>query len=76
VQWYIRRSVSDEETSGKGSPAILKHILETRTLLLAPLAPHLCEELWQMLGEKNSIFLGKWPQYNPAALKLKEMEQG
>ncbi|MDP2974555.1 MAG: leucine--tRNA ligase, partial [Candidatus Diapherotrites archaeon] len=29
--------------------------------LLAPFAPHLCEELWQLLGEKGFVSLGKWP---------------
>ncbi len=34
-----------------------------RTLvqLLAPFAPHLCDELWQQLGEKGSVSLSKWP---------------
>lgn len=32
--------------------------------LSAPLAPHLAEEIWQKLGEKESIFLATWPEYN------------
>jgi leucyl-tRNA synthetase len=32
--------------------------------LLAPLAPHISEELWENLGYKKSIFLEKWPQYD------------
>ncbi len=32
--------------------------------LLAPFAPHLAEELWQALGNRKSIFLEAWPQYN------------
>ncbi len=37
-------------------------------LMLAPIAPHFCEELWQMLGEKESIFQAAWPQYDPDLL--------
>jgi leucyl-tRNA synthetase len=32
--------------------------------LLAPLAPHITEELWEKLGHQKSIFLEKWPQYD------------
>ena len=35
--------------------------------LVAPFAPHLAEELWQLLGNAQSIFSGKsWPSYDPA----------
>lgn len=34
-------------------------------LLLAPFAPHITEELWQNLGNKQSIFVEKWPEYDP-----------
>ena len=37
--------------------------------LLAPLAPHLAEELWQKLGNKKSIFLEKWPEYDSKLIK-------
>jgi leucyl-tRNA synthetase len=33
-------------------------------ILLASMAPHLSEELWQKLGNKKSIFSEKWPEYN------------
>lgn len=32
--------------------------------VLAPLAPHLAEEIWESLGNKKSIFLSKWPSAN------------
>jgi len=34
--------------------------------LIAPLAPHLAEECWMTLGEKESVFLSEWPKYDPA----------
>ena len=37
--------------------------------LLAPMAPHLSEELWQKLGNKKSIFLEKWPKYDSKLIK-------
>jgi leucyl-tRNA synthetase len=32
--------------------------------LLAPICPYFCEEIWQILGNKKSIFLSDWPKYN------------
>lgn len=47
---------------------ITKEALKTLTLLISPFAPHVAEELWQMLGEKNSTLLQSWPEYD--ALKI------
>ena len=32
--------------------------------VLSPFAPHVCEELWSNIGEKQSIFLSEWPKYD------------
>lgn len=34
-------------------------------ILLSPFTPHICEELWFLLGNKNSIFEETWPAYDP-----------
>lgn len=39
--------------------------------LLAPLAPHLAEEAWEILGGKFSIFDEEWPKYDKKALEKK-----
>ena len=38
-------------------------------ILLAPFAPHLAEELWEKLGNKDSIFKQKWPEYDKKLVK-------
>lgn len=38
-------------------------------ILLSPFAPHITEELWEKLGNKESIFLQKWPKYDPELIK-------
>jgi leucyl-tRNA synthetase len=48
---------------------INKISLRTLMLLLAPIAPHLAEELWEKTGHKSSIFLEKWPKYEEKYLK-------
>jgi leucyl-tRNA synthetase len=41
---------------------------ETLLLLLAPMAPHLAEELWQRLGHTESLAYAPWPVADPALL--------
>ena len=43
-------------------------------LILSPFAPHLAEELWQKLGNENSIFLQTWPVADEKYLKDEEIE--
>jgi leucyl-tRNA synthetase len=41
-----------------------RQALRTTALLLAPLAPHLAEELWERLGEPYSVHNQPWPQWD------------
>ncbi|MCC7432146.1 leucine--tRNA ligase [Candidatus Peregrinibacteria bacterium] len=45
---------------GKAGLEIWKNFV----MVLSPFAPHIAEEMWQMLGEKNSIFQSEWPKYD------------
>ncbi len=40
-----------------------RSILESMTILLSPFAPHICEELWSLLGHKESISFASMPEY-------------
>ncbi|MDQ8610261.1 leucine--tRNA ligase [Enterococcus sp. FR088] len=42
--------------------------------LLAPIAPHIGEELWQILGNEESLTYVPWPTYDEAALVEDEVE--
>jgi len=42
--------------------------------MVAPLAPHLAEELWQMCGQTGSVFKSAWPKYDPNALVADSIE--
>ncbi|MSR78264.1 MAG: leucine--tRNA ligase [Candidatus Omnitrophica bacterium] len=61
----------NEET---GRTTHCKEILEKFLLLLAPLAPHLAEELWNYLGHTQSLAYEPWPQYDPQLLVEDEIE--
>jgi leucyl-tRNA synthetase len=43
-------------------------------LLLAPFAPYLAHELWEMLGEKGNLLKTPWPKYDAALAKEEELE--
>ncbi len=46
-----------------------KAVMKDFLLLLSPFAPHLAEELWEKLGEKQSLAYHPWPSYNPALIE-------
>jgi leucyl-tRNA synthetase len=43
-------------------------------LMLAPFAPYLAHELWEMLGERENLLKAPWPKYDPALAKEDELE--
>ncbi|MCL6431559.1 MAG: leucine--tRNA ligase [Anaerolineae bacterium] len=49
--------------------AAWREAVRTLLLLLAPLAPHIAEELWERLGEPYSIHQQPWPSYDPQLLE-------
>jgi leucyl-tRNA synthetase len=55
-------------------PQMPRAAAETMVLLLAPLAPHLAEELWQRLGHGQSLAYHVWPVADPALLKADVLE--
>ncbi len=48
---------------------ISQNIFEILLKILSPFAPHIAEELWAQLGHNKSIFIEKWPEYDPALVK-------
>jgi leucyl-tRNA synthetase len=53
---------------------IRKDHWQTFLTLLAPFAPHICEELWQTLGHSRSLAYEPWPRFDPAMLREDEIE--
>ncbi|CDZ94563.1 leucine--tRNA ligase [Pseudomonas saudiphocaensis] len=55
-------------TATEQDRALLQEGLETVALLLAPITPHICHELWQQLGKQGAIIDAPWPAVDQAAL--------
>jgi leucyl-tRNA synthetase len=56
------------ESRARLAPEAWREAVRTLLLLLAPLAPHIAEELWERLGEPYSIHQQRWPAYDPRYL--------
>ncbi len=54
--------------------ALLRETAEDLVKLLAPCAPHFCEELWEKLGHKDFVFESSYPVADPEKLVLDEKE--
>ena len=61
------------ETKGL-PPSLLAAVQRDTVLLLAPFAPYLAHELWEMLGERGNLLKAPWPKYDPELAKEEEIE--
>jgi len=55
-------------------PQFLAEVQRSLVLLLAPFAPYLAHELWEMLGEKGNLLKAPWPKYDAGLAKEEELE--
>ena len=53
-----------------------KEMLKTLVVLIAPFAPHIAEELWEMLGEQGSVCDAKWPTWDEQYLVESQQKLG
>ena len=72
VSELMKLSNALSDASCKTSPVYIEGI-ETLLLLLAPFAPHIAEELWQVHGHDSLIHQQPWPQADPTALEVDEI---
>ncbi len=57
----------------QANPGVLRESLEVTVALLNPFVPHICEELWQMLGHQQGVEVSGWPVWDEAALVTAEI---
>jgi leucyl-tRNA synthetase len=55
-------------------PEIRREVLELLTLMLAPMTPHLAEELWEMLSHSEGLWKVSWPAFNQELARDEEVE--
>jgi leucyl-tRNA synthetase len=71
---YLMEERTSRSTPSAISAALLREVQRDLVLLLAPFAPYLAHELWEMLGEKGSLLKASWPKFDPVLAKEDEIE--
>ncbi len=66
-------AAEDEISSGKFPSALLADVQRKLVLLMAPFAPYVAAELWEVLGETGNLLRYPWPAYDPALAKEDEI---
>ena len=67
VNYLYKFKQETKELNKEDYTSALKNLI----LLLSPFAPHLCEELNEMMGSKDFVSVSKWPKYDQAKIDLK-----
>ena len=67
----ILSKFTDDSDNGK---AIRQEALEAIVLMLAPIVPHICHQLWKDLGHEQAIVSESWPEVDSAALEQDSIE--
>ncbi|HVB33419.1 MAG TPA: leucine--tRNA ligase [Patescibacteria group bacterium] len=85
LRWHFNTSVAavmelvnalygSEPLEESARPPVVKACLETLVVMLAPLAPHMAEELWEMLGHRGGLARTSWPAFDPELAREDEYE--
>ena len=62
--------VNELRERGAGSRALIEPLV----IMLAPYAPHIAEELWELLGGKETVFQARWPTYDERLASAGDVE--
>lgn len=60
--WYQRR-LGPRKKSHDGRDKVLKNVFDFKALMIAPLAPHVAEEMWTSLGNRGMVAKADWPEF-------------
>ena len=70
----VARTPSSANAGSSAESRLLAEVQRSLVLLLAPFAPYLAHELWDMIGEKSSLLKAPWPKYDPELAKEAQIE--
>jgi leucyl-tRNA synthetase len=72
----LANAIADVKAGDKGASEAKRFAIETLTQLLAPLSPHIAEEVWQCLGHDSLLANAAWPQADASLAADDEVEIG
>jgi leucyl-tRNA synthetase len=70
----LLNAINRFEDSSPPGRAIVREGLEAVVLLLSPIVPHICHELWHALGHNEAVVNVRWPEADASALVLEMVE--
>jgi len=70
LKWYFERVGGIKNANRK----IINQTLSVIVRMLAPMAPHVCEEMWEKMGSKNFVSLAQWPEHSDKLIDQKAIE--
>ncbi|MGB9740648.1 MAG: leucine--tRNA ligase [Candidatus Bathyarchaeia archaeon] len=73
IQWYQRRIVNEKRRAK--SAHVFNEVLNVQIRMLAPVAPHICEELWEIIGGKGFVSVADWPTLDESKIDVEAEEQ-
>ncbi len=68
-----KQEVIDKNDVSTESKKIWKEVLDKVILLIAPFAPHIADELWEIIGNKTFTFEEEWPTFEEKLTKEHKM---
>ena len=72
----LANAIADVKATDKGAAEAKRFGIETLIQLLAPLSPHVAEEIWQNLGHRTLLAQADWPQADANLAADHEIEIG
>lgn len=73
MELFNQLSSIESGATDPASRSVIRFAMESVVLLLSPIVPHFCEELWETLGHDRSTLLESWPTYEEDALVKDEL---
>lgn len=70
---YAFELPKDEGAERELALRVVREAVESTVMLMAPFVPHVCEELWEILGHEAGMFNEQWLNYDETATKADEM---
>lgn len=71
LQWYLKRK---DAKNARESQSVLNHLYTTRIAMLSPFAPHIAEEMWEKIGQKEMVSKDQWPMVQKEKIDYKAIQ--
>jgi leucyl-tRNA synthetase len=70
----LLNAVTRLEDSSPQSRAVVREALDAVVAFLSPIVPHICHELWEVLGHETAVVDERWPNFDESALEQDRVE--